>query len=168
MYRAYLALKKFGVVRDEIGPKSNDLLKPLTTLSAFLSSENNPSKRSEIVSQVENQAQSGEAANTTSILVNATILYHDENFETVLKVLHAAPSDHLESMALRLQCLLRMDRVDLAKKELKAMQEKDDDATLTQLAQAWVNMHIGKPKRGSFKIRDRHDERIILVFNFFS
>ena len=70
MYRAYLALKKFGVVRDEIGPKSNDLLKPLTTLSAFLSSENNPSKRSEIVSQVENQAQSGEAANTTSILVN--------------------------------------------------------------------------------------------------
>jgi len=146
MYRAYLALKKFGVVRDEIGPKSNELLKPLMTLSAFLSSENNSSKRSDIVSQVENQVQSGDAANTTSILVNATILYHDENFETVLKVLHAAPSDHLESMALRLQCLLRMDRVDLAKKELKAMQEKDDDATLTQLAQAWVNMHIGGDK----------------------
>ena len=76
--------------------------------------------------------------------MNATILYHEGNLETALRVLHAAPSDHLESMALRLQALLKMDRVDLAKKELKSMQERDDDATLTQLAQAWVNMHLGK------------------------
>ena len=146
MYRAYLALKKYGIVRDEIGPNSNALLQPLKTLSAFLQSANNPSKKAEIVSQVENQVQSGDAANSTSILINATVLYYEENYEMALKVLHAAPSDHLESMALRLQCLLRMDRVDLAKKELKAMQEKDDDATLTQLAQAWVNMHIGGDK----------------------
>ena len=100
--------------------------------------------RSVIVEEVEKNAISGEAANTTSILVNATILYHEGNFETALRVLHAAPSDHLESMALRLQALLKMDRVGLAKKELKCMQERDDDATLTQLAQAWVNMHLGK------------------------
>jgi len=146
MYRAYLALKKFGVVRDEIGANSPQLLQPLKTLMGFIQSEGNPSKRSAIVEEVENNAVSGDAANTTSILVNATILYHEGNLETALRVLHAAPSDHLESMALRLQVLLKMDRIDLAKKELKSMQERDDDATLTQLAQAWVNMHLGGDK----------------------
>ena len=116
MYRAYLSLKKFGVVRDEIGPNSSILLQPLKTLMAFIQSESSPSKRSAIVEEVEKSAASGESANTTSILVNATILYHEGNYETALRVLHAAPSDHLESMALRLQTLLKMDRVDLAKK----------------------------------------------------
>ena len=45
MYRAYLALKKFGVVRDEIGANSPQLLQPLKTLMGFIQSEGNPSKR---------------------------------------------------------------------------------------------------------------------------
>ena len=100
MYRAYLALKKFGVVRDEVGANSHELLQPLKALMAYIQSEGS-SRRAVIVEEIEKLVQSGEAANTTSIIVNATILYQEQNYETALRVLHAAPSDHLESMALR-------------------------------------------------------------------
>ena len=46
------------------------------------------------------------------------------------------------SRALILQTQLKMDRLDLAKKELKTMQEIDDDAVITQLASAWLNLQL--------------------------
>ena len=37
LYRSYLALKKYGIVRDEIKAGSPELLAPLKTLAAYLS-----------------------------------------------------------------------------------------------------------------------------------
>ena len=52
MYRAYLALKKFGVVRDEVGGNSHELLQPLKALMAYVQSEGS-SIRSVIVEEIE-------------------------------------------------------------------------------------------------------------------
>jgi len=146
LYRSYLALKKYGIVRDEIKTGSPELLLPLKTLAAYLSAGEG-AKKDAVVQEVES-TMSGtvDASNTTLLLVAATIFVHEGNYESALRTLHAAPFDHLECTALRLQTLLKMDRLDLARKELKSMQEKDDDATLTQLAQGWVNMALGGEK----------------------
>jgi len=142
MYRSYLALKKFRVVLEEIGPNSSPTLKPLSMLAKFLSS---PSKRDEIVTELDSlMAGDVDVNNYVQLLVAASIYLIMEQPESALRVLH--PSDQLECIALRIQTLLSIHRPDLAKKELKIMQEKDEDATVTQLAQAWTNMSLGGEK----------------------
>ena len=126
MYRSYLALKKFRVVLEEIGPNSSPTLKPLSMLAKFLSS---PSKRDEIVTELDSlMAGDVDVNNYVQLLVAASIYLIMEQPESALRVLH--PSDQLECIALRIQTLLSIHRPDLAKKELKTMQEKDEDATV--------------------------------------
>lgn len=142
LYRSYLAQRKYRVVLEEVNSGSPALLLPLKTLAQFLSS---PAKRDSIVAELDTQMGGNvDVTNHVLLLVAATIYMHAEQPESALRVLH--PSDHLECLALRLQALLSINRPDLARKELKAMQEKDEDATVTQLAQAWTNLSSGGEK----------------------
>merc|ERR1712130_815505 len=142
MYRSYLALKKYRVVLEEVGPSSKPTLQPLNMLAKYLST---PSARDEIVTELDTMmAGDVDVTNHVLLVVAATIYLGSDQPESALRVLH--PSDHLECSAMKVQSLLALNRPDLARKELKSMQEKDEDATVTQLAQAWTNMATGGEK----------------------
>jgi len=141
LYRAYIAQRKFRVVLDEINNSSPPELQPLKTLADYFA---NPHRRETIVAELDKETKNINYDNHNLLIVAATIYYHEKNLEAAHRVICA--SDNLECMALTLQIYLKMDRLDLARKELKAMQEKDDDDTLTQLAQAWINISNGGDK----------------------
>jgi len=141
-YRAYLALRKYRVVLDEITSGSPDLVQPIKMLANFLA---NPAARDDMVADLDAKMSGNvDVSNYVLLLVAGTIYLHVGQPESALRVLH--PSDNLECCALKVQALLSMHRADLARKELKNMVEKDEDATLTQLAQAWTNLALGGEK----------------------
>jgi len=143
LYRSYLAQRKYRVVLEEVKSSSPALLQPLKTLAEYLSASS--SKKDTIVTDLDSRMSGNvDVTNHVLLLVAATIYLHADQPESALRVLH--PSDHLECLAMRLQSLLHINRPDLAKKELKVMQDKDEDATVTQLAQAWTNLAIGGEK----------------------
>ncbi|CAG5128562.1 unnamed protein product [Candidula unifasciata] len=142
MYRAYIAQKKYGVVLDEIKGSSPPELQAVRTYADFLSNE---SRRDAIVRELESKMSGNvDLTNSTFLLMAGSIYYHQQNYDSALRTLHQ--SDNIECIALMVQTLLKLDRVDLAKKELKRMQDSDEDNILTQLAQAWFNLVIGGDK----------------------
>lgn len=134
MYRSYLAQQKFLVVLDDIKSGSPEKLQPLRLLAEYLS---NKGKRDSIVAQLDQKlSATANVENEILILVAAIIYQRENNVETAYRLLHTI--DNLDAMAMVLDILLKINRVDLALTKLTEMREKDDDATLTQLAQAWV------------------------------
>eukprot|EP00823_Brevimastigomonas_motovehiculus_P000605 TRINITY_DN1074_c0_g1_i1.p1 TRINITY_DN1074_c0_g1~~TRINITY_DN1074_c0_g1_i1.p1 ORF type:complete len:345 (+),score=129.62 TRINITY_DN1074_c0_g1_i1:41-1075(+) len=81
----------------------------------------------------------------TQLLMAATMFFEAKNYNEALKLIHKT-KDNLELLALTVQIYLKIDRFDLAQKQLKIMQEIDDDDTLSVLAGSWVNIALGGDK----------------------
>jgi coatomer protein complex subunit epsilon len=142
LYRAYIAQKKYGVILSEVTSSSDEELQAVRLLADYLANEN---KRDKILAEVEAKMSGNiDLSNSTFLLMASTIMFHENNYDTALRTLHQ--SDALECIALGIQILLKMDRIDYAKKELKRMQDADEDNILTQLAQAWLNIAVGGDK----------------------
>ena len=54
----------------------------------------------------------------------------------------------MEQMAMILQIYLKLDRLDLAKQQLSALKQKDEDAVLTQLGSVYVSLATGSSGAG--------------------
>lgn len=140
VYRSYIALANYQLVLDEV-PANNahPSLQAVKLLATYLSQENN--KDIALVTVKEWMSDGVSAGNQHLQLVAGTIYIHEQLYEDAMRCLHQ--SNSLEGLALLVQTYLKIDRLDLAEKELQNMKKMDEDATITQLATAWVNTLVG-------------------------
>jgi len=142
VYRSYIAQGNYKIVLEEIEDSAAAPLQAVKLLATYLSSENN--KDIALVT-VKQWMADGVAANNHMLqLVAGTIYFHEQNYEEAMKCLHQ--SNTVEGLALLVQTYLRIDRLDLAEKELKTMENVEADATATQLATAWVYVALNGDK----------------------
>ncbi|XP_032902865.1 coatomer subunit epsilon [Amblyraja radiata] len=142
LYRAYIAQRKYGVVLDDIKPGAAPELQAVKMFAEYLSSEDH---RDNTISELDKKmAKNVDVSNITFLLMASSIFLHEQNTDAALRTLHQGES--LECMAMSIQIFLKLDRLDLARKELKKMHESDEDATLTQLSTAWMNLVMGGDK----------------------
>lgn len=128
VWRSYLAQKKYKVVLEEKLPED------LSCIKLFADYLSNPSKRESIMALLDKESTNSDFA----IICYASIYIEEGQYESALRLLNFG--SHLETSALKVHTLLKMFRPDLALKELKQMQDKDEDNTLTQLCAAWIHI----------------------------
>ncbi|KAI6660407.1 Coatomer subunit epsilon [Oopsacas minuta] len=141
MYRAYCAQGKYKTVLEEIDPSTaTPTFLTLRIVAQYLQGPHD--KSLETVTALDRLLLEGYKEEDQIVPILAAGVYmHQQNYSAALTALHNIT--HLEAAALRVQIYISMARLDLAKTEIKAMLDKDDDNTLTQLAQAWFNLSIG-------------------------
>jgi coatomer protein complex subunit epsilon len=142
IYRAYIAKGDLNTPLQEIRDNAPPMLLAIRQLAKYLSDVN---QKESVMTTIKQLLASPSHPHADTVqLVAALIYFHEQNYDEVFRTLHQSSS--LESRALLVQAYLRIDRVDLAQKELGTMQQIDEDATATQLATAWVDLSLGGEK----------------------
>lgn len=142
VYRSYIAQGSYDLVISEIKDSAATALQAVKLLAQYLSGTK--TKEQVLATISEWLADSAMNRNATVLLIAGTIYSNEGIYEEALKACHAGQT--LELSALCVQVYLKMDRVDKAEQQLKAMCKEDDDAAITQLATAWVGVAQGGAK----------------------
>ncbi|KAF2555842.1 hypothetical protein F2Q68_00014839 [Brassica cretica] len=177
VHRSYIALGSYQLVINEIDEAAATPLQAVKLLAMYLSSPEN--KESTIASLREWLADPTAGSNATVRLIAGTIFMHEEDYSEALKHTHSGGTMDLH--ALNVQIFIKMHRSDYAEKQLRVMQQFDEDHTLTQLASAWLNLavdakdpetlanlvvcsiHVGKPSpRYLSQLKLSHPEHVLV------
>jgi coatomer protein complex subunit epsilon len=142
VYRSYIALGSFQLVVSEIDSSAATPLQAVKLLALYLSSPDN--KESTISSLKEWLGDPAIGNNPILRLIAGIIFMHEQDYNEALK--HTNAGGTMELHALNVQIFLKMHRSDYAERQLRVMQQTDEDHTLTQLANAWLNLAVGGSK----------------------
>jgi len=143
MYRAYVEQAQYRMVLDEVQHDAPPALQAVKLLASYLDGGRDAKELA--LAQLKEWLAAPTAASEVQLLHVAAIVYtHEQDYKEALKYVHG--STELETMALIAHIYLSMNRPDLARKQVVIMQERDDDATLTKLAGAWVSLAEGGDK----------------------
>ncbi|KAG6594404.1 coatomer subunit epsilon-1-like [Cucurbita pepo subsp. pepo] len=142
VYRSYIALGSYQLVVSEIDSSAPTPLQAVKLLALYLSDPS--SKESTIASLHEWLSDPAIGNNPTLRLIAGIIFMHEQDYNEALK--HTNAGGTMELHALNVQIFLKMHRSDYAERQLRVMQQTDEDHTLTQLANAWLNLAVGGSK----------------------
>ncbi|KAI3495535.1 hypothetical protein L1887_37877 [Cichorium endivia] len=142
VYRSYIALGSYQLVLNEVDSSAATPLQAVKLLALYLSSPD--SKESTISSIKEWLGDAAIGNNPILRLIAGTIFMHEQDYNEALK--HTNSGGTMELYALNVHIFLKIHRSDYAEKQLRVMQQIDEDHTLTQLATAWLNLAVGGSK----------------------
>ncbi|KAL3376006.1 hypothetical protein AABB24_002781 [Solanum stoloniferum] len=142
VYRSYIALGSYQLVINEIDDSAATPLQAVKLLALYLSSPDN--KETVITSLHELLGDSAIGNNPILRLIAGIVFMHEQDYNEALT--HTNAGGTMELHALNVQIFIKMHRSDYAEKQLRIMQQADEDHTLTQLANAWLNLAVGGSK----------------------
>ncbi|CAA0832252.1 Coatomer subunit epsilon-1 [Striga hermonthica] len=142
VYRSYIALGSYQLVISEIDSAAATPLQAVKLLALYLSS---PANKEMAISSLHEWLGDPAIGNNPILRLIAGIIFmHEQDYNEALK--HTNTGGTMELYALNVQIFLKMHRSDYAEKQLRVMQGIDEDHTLTQLANAWLNLAVGGSK----------------------
>ncbi|KAJ9088454.1 hypothetical protein DSO57_1022935 [Entomophthora muscae] len=147
LYRSYIGLKKYNLVLGETEKQDTPELKGIYLFAkASATKASDLEAKTKIVDELFELAKDGSNILNVNLQILSSIAgFSVDKLEPALKAVSLQPK-HLECVAIKVQILLHLDRVDLAQKELTAAKSWADDVPLIQLIEAWIGLRLGGQK----------------------